>query len=187
MYEKLRRVQISERSSNKLSEIEGDMYREAEGYIDKLKEKLTKNWDMRTVREIENCEKVLQDIKRRRAEKILVYALNEVYNDLNPLTGLASEEVQLYEKIKKIIDEYKNGVEISEDENEIREEVKREVNSDTVKNENKDIINVKVLKDLPKFKGLDGSEYGPFAAGSVYSVPKTEGEVLIKRNVAVPV
>jgi hypothetical protein len=42
-----------------------------------------------------------------------------------------------------------------------------------------DIIKVRVLKEVRKFKGPDGNEYGPFEEQEIYELPKIVGELLI--------
>ena len=44
---------------------------------------------------------------------------------------------------------------------------------------------LKMISSVPQFVGLDGSRYGPFKPGETVSIPEKEGELLLKRNLAV--
>jgi len=169
MYEELRRLQIEEKRSNDLVQINEDTYSKAFIYIEQLKEKLVSKWDTQTIRELENCSKVLHDVEMRRAEKIVLHAFNEIYNGFQPLQGLTDQEKALYYEVKDAIRRFKEGI----DKREVKKVEQRE-----------DVIKIKVLKDVPKFKALDGNEYGPFVAGALCELPKNEGTIMIKRNLA---
>lgn len=169
MYEELRRLQIEEKRSNDLTQIREDTYSRVFIYLEQLKAQLVSKWDTRTVRELENCSKVLHDVEMKRAEKIALHAFNEIYNGFSPLQGLTDQEKVLYYEIKESIRKFKETI----DKREFKKIEQRE-----------DIIKLKVLKDVPKFKALDGNEYGPFIAGTLCELPKKEGEIMIKRNLA---
>ncbi|MEM3364778.1 MAG: hypothetical protein QXS93_04710 [Candidatus Micrarchaeia archaeon] len=169
MYEELRRLQIEEKRSNDLVQVKEDTYSRAFIYIEQLKTQLASKWDTQTVRELENCSKVLHDIEIKRTEKIIWHAFNEIYNGFPPLTGLTDQEKALYYEVKEAVRRFKEGI----DKREFKSVEPRE-----------DVIKIKVLKDVPKFKALDGNEYGPFPAGARCELPKKEGEIMIKRNLA---
>lgn len=160
MYNELRKIHIEEKRSNNISNLKEDFYIEVNGYIEKTKKKMDDDPDPALRRELENCLKILNEVQKRRIEKILIYGFNEVYNGFDPLENLTTEEKSLYEEIKKEVTKTKKSFE--------KRNVKRK----------EDIIKVRVLKEIPKFKGPDG-EYGPFEEGKVYELPKKTGELLI--------
>lgn len=178
MYDELRRLQNEEKVSNKLSPVDKDIYVRTFDYINNLKNELAKRWDTRKMREFENCEKVMNDIEKRRVEKILIYAFNEVYNGFDPAQNLSKEEEILSKKVKECVVQFKRMISK-------KEGATDEHNESEEKNE-EGIIKIKLLKDVPKFKSVNGDEYGPFTIGSVCKIPKTEGEIMIKRNIAIP-
>ncbi len=169
MYEELRRLQIEEKRSNDLVQVREDTYSRAFIYLDELKARLVSKWDTQTVRELENCSKVLHDVEMKRTEKILLHSFNEIYNGFNPLSGLTDQEKALYFEVKESIRKFKEAI----DKREFKKGGQRE-----------DVIKLKVLKDVPKFKALDGNEYGPFITGAVCELPKKEGDIMIMRNLA---
>ncbi len=175
MYDELRRIQNEEKVSNKLCSVDKDLYARTFDYINNLKNDLAKKWDAQKIREFQNCEKVIQEIERRRVEKILLYAYNEVYNGFDPAQNLSEEEEMLSKRIRECIVQFRERI----------------ANADSfgkgAEKREEGIIKIKLLKDVPKFKSVSGEEYGPFSAGSICKIPKMEGEIMIKRNVAVPV
>ncbi len=160
MYNELRKIHIEEKRSNNICNLKEDFYIEVNKYIEKTKKKLDDDPDPALRRELENCLKILNEVQKKRIEKILSYGFNEVYNGFDPLENLTSEEKSLYEEIKKEVTKTKKNFE--------KRNVKRK----------EDIIKVRVLKEIPKVKGPDG-EYGPFEEGKIYELPRKTGELLI--------
>ena len=164
MYSELRKIHIEEKRSNNISNLKEDFYIEVHQYIEKTKKKLNEDSDPAIRRELENCIKILNEVQKKRIEKIMIYGFNEVYNGFDPLDNLTTEEKELYDLIKKDVTKIKKNFETG---NAKRKE---------------DIIKVRVLKEIPKFKGPDGKDYGPFNEGDVCELPKTTGELLIKNK-----
>lgn len=161
MYNELRKIHIEEKRSNNISQLKENFYIEINNYIEKTKKKLDENPDAAIRRELENCLKILNEVQKKRVEKIILYGFNEVYNNFEPLENLTLEEKMLYEEIKKDVIKIKKTFE----------------KKGSKKKE--DIIKIRVLKEIPKFKGTDG-EYGPYKEGDVCELPKKVGELLIK-------
>lgn len=160
MYNELRKVHLEEKRSNNLSQINENFYEEVNKYIEKTKGKVNEESNPILRRELENCLKILNEVQKKRIEKIILYGFNEVYNGFDPLDKLTNEEKTLYEEIKKDVIK-----------------VKKCFDKKTVKKK-EDIIKVRVLKEIPKFKGPDG-EYGPYEEGKIYELPRKTGELLI--------
>jgi DNA replication factor GINS len=161
MFNELRKVHIEEKRSNNISHLKEDFYVEVNQYIEKTKKKLNDDSDPAVRRELENCLKILNEVQKKRIEKIILYGFNEIYNGFDPLENLTEEEKNLYEEIKRDVTKVKKNFE------------KRT----TKKKE--DIIKVRVLKQVPKVKGPDGKDYGPFEEGKVYELPSEVGRLLI--------
>ena len=100
MYNELRKVHIEEKRSNNISQLKEDFYIEVNEYIEKTKKKVNEDADPAVRRELENCLKILNEVQKKRIEKILLYGFNEIYNGFDPLENLTSEEKELYEEIK---------------------------------------------------------------------------------------
>ncbi|MCX8205963.1 MAG: hypothetical protein N3H30_01910 [Candidatus Micrarchaeota archaeon] len=195
MYDELRRLQVQEKQSNNLSAIKPDTYQRIFAHIEQLKSELAKKWDTHKLRELENCEKVLREVEMKRAEKITLYAFNEVYNGFGPLQGLADEERPLYEGVKRTIQEFKGniGARGASREMGMKSAAGNAVaagDEPPVENSGADMqapapfIKVKLLKSVPRFKAGDGNEYGPFDAGAVAELPAKAAEVMLKRGIA---
>ncbi len=162
MYNELRKIHIEEKRSNNISQLKENFYVEVNGYIEKTEIKLNEEPNPALRRELENCLKILNEVQKKRIEKIILYGFNEIYNGFDPLENLTQEEKTLYEEIKKDVTKVKKNFE------------KRS----TKKKE--DIIKVRVLKQIPKFKGFDNKYHGPYEEGKVYEILKNVGESLIK-------
>lgn len=166
MYSELRRIHIEEKRSNNISILKEDFYVEVHQYIDKTKKKLNDDSDPAVRRELENCLKILNEVQKRRVEKIIVYSFNEIYNGFDSLDNLTQEEKELYDLVKKDVTQIKKNFE----------------NCSAKRKE--DIIKVRVLKEIPKFKGHDGNNYGPFNEGDICELPRTTGELVVKNKKA---
>jgi len=161
MYNELRKVHIEEKRSNNISQLKEDFYIEVNEYIEKTKKKVNEDADPAVRRELENCLKILNEVQKKRIEKILLYGFNEIYNGFDPLENLTSEEKELYEEIKGDVTKIKKRFE--------KKTTKRK----------EDIIKVRVLKQIPKFKGPDGNEYGPFKENDICELPRKVSELLL--------
>jgi DNA replication initiation complex subunit (GINS family) len=192
MYDELRRLQVEEKHSNNITSIKCDTYQKIFAHIDSLKVSLATKWDTQTLRELENCEKVLKEVEMRRAEKIIVYAFNEVYNGFQPVQELTDQEKELYERVKSAITSFKENMakrectpaKIAGTVAPILENTSGAATVETGSNGSSDFIKVKVLKGVPKFKATNGTEYGPFSPGDFCTLPTKEADIMIKRNVA---
>ena len=134
--------------------------------ITATKKKLNEDPNPALRRELENCLKILNEVQKKRIEKILMYGFNEIYNGFDPLDNLTQEEKTLYEEIKKDVTKIKKSFE--------KKNTKRK----------EDIIKVRVLKQVRKLKGPQGREFGPFEENDVCELPKEIGELLINAKKA---
>ncbi|VVB70912.1 Uncharacterised protein [uncultured archaeon] len=99
-----------------------------------------------------------EDTKTIRLLKILTMTVRK-----NPdFDSMTPEEKELYEKVSKNLEEFQP-----------RKQLK------TTKT-NK----IRVLIDIPVFRGLDGNEYGPFDKGQEIELPSNEKQLLLVRNAA---
>lgn len=189
MYDELRRLQGQEKQSNTLTAIKPDIYQRIFAHIEHLKSELSQKWDSHKLRELENCEKVLHEVEMRRAEKIALYAFNEVYNGFGPIQGLADEEVPLYESIKCTIRKFKENMALRGRREQVDTQAKGNANELPAPKKDDErapapFIKVKLLKSVPKFKVADGTEHGPFEAGTVAELPAKAAEIMLKRGIA---
>lgn len=99
-----------------------------------------------------------EDTKNIRMLKILTMAVRK-----NPdFENMTTEEKEVYEKTCKNLEEF-----------EPRKQLK------TTKTNN-----IRVLINIPAFKGLDGNEYGPFEKNQEVDLPQNERKLLLTRNAA---
>ena len=166
MYNELRKIHIEEKRSNNISQLKETFYVDVNEYIEKTKKKLNEDPNPALRRELENCLKILNEVQKKRIEKILMYGFNEIYNGFDPLDNLTQEEKTLYEEIKKDVTKIKKSFE--------KKNTKRK----------EDIIKVRVLKQVRKLKGPQGREFGPFEENDVCELPKEIGELLINAKKA---
>lgn len=157
---------MEEKRSNNISHLKENFYVEVNEYIEKTKSKLNNEPDPALRRELENCFKILNEVQKKRIEKIIIYGFNEIYNGFDPLNNLTQEEKTLYEEIKKDVTKIKKTFE--------KKTTKRK----------EDIIKVRVLKEIPKIKGPKNEDYGPFKENDVCELPQKIGRLLINAKKA---
>jgi DNA replication initiation complex subunit (GINS family) len=181
-YAYLRTVQNNERAGMGLSELSENFYSEASAYIGMLKDNNEKNPSMTTMREYENARRVFEDILNVRAKKIV---LNVLQMSEEP-DNILPEEKKIYETVKNNVLEFKERVFSSSSGEkrpekkaspEAKKEIKKELKTEGFKK-------VKMLKDIPQYRGSDGSMYGPYKEGASVSMPAYEADFLVSKGMA---
>ena len=171
-YEELRRIQGRERASPVLQNLPVDFYKAVKKLVEKKSEELKKNFSLIEAREYESIVKVAEDIHERRKQKVVMRAMKPGVEQDE--VSLAEEERELFEQIRKAV------VEEADNFNRMIQGKEGKVAEESIKR-------IKILKNLPKFVGVDLKVYGPFKAEDVASLPCENAESLIKRGIAVKV
>ncbi|MCD6227703.1 DNA replication complex GINS family protein [Candidatus Micrarchaeota archaeon] len=175
-YAYLRNVQTNEKMSMELTKLPENFYTESQAYITTLKENNEKNPSLVSIREYENTRKIFEEIVNTRIKKIVLDVLQLSTLPKNALP----EEVKVYESIKNEILRFKNEL-FSHTKN-TEETAKTEIIENEQKTEG--FKKVKILKDIPQYRGSDGNMYGPYQAGTSTSIPADEADFLISNKMA---
>ncbi len=159
-YDLLRNMLSSERSQNQLEPLNEDFFGKCEGFVGVQEKILKDNFSMEQARVLENSKKIVGELKDLRLRKILFKSLRDLETGAINSSGLAVEEKEFYRSLVSMLSEYKR------------------------KQEKKEMVQLKVLVDLPKLQAPDGSEFGPFSAGEAVSIGIEAAELLLRKNAA---
>ncbi len=180
-YVSLRTVQNNERNGMGLTNLPEQFYTDVFAYINILKENNEKNPSMISIRDYENTRKIVEEIIRIRLKKIVLSALQFSALPKNIL----SEEKELYETIKKEIIGFESRF-FSEKKSTGAGQTKEK--QDNIPSANIGLTNgfkkIKILKDIPQYKGSDGKIYGPYQPETSISIPVVEAEFLVSNKMA---
>jgi len=170
-YNFLRKLQQTERGSMALTVLSSEFYGGVCTFLTTQQDNLKEEQSLMKVKEIENTKKVLEDILRSRQRKILLRALQSTSKDTE---GMAPEEVKLYREMRKVIGEHTL----------IIDNIIAGKKISSISKSIEDFKKVKILKNVPAYKGIDGTLYGPYAPHEEKELPVKEAEFLIKTEVA---
>ncbi|WP_258084250.1 DNA replication complex subunit Gins51 [Thermococcus thermotolerans] len=177
---KLRELLEAELSSQELTELDGEFYREFDSLIKALK--LSAESSRERGEDVEErlylaqlsiAEKLMREIIKIRLHKIVDLAVEGV-----PY-GMTEEERRIFTVLRAFI-EREELPEVPEEVAEVQEEV-QEVDSFR-KKAPKEAYIIKV--DLPRILDPELKEYGPFRAGDLVIIPRSIGKVLVEREAA---
>jgi DNA replication initiation complex subunit (GINS family) len=166
-YEELRKIQARERASPVLQNLPEGFYKAARKLIEKKGEGLKNNFSLTEAKEYESILKVVEDIHGRRKQKIVLRAMKSSGEEVT----LAEEERDLFERMRKAIGEEE-------------ESFAKMIQSKGGRVEEESIKKIKILKNLPKFVGVDLKVYGPFKEGESTELPEKEAQLLVRRGIA---
>lgn len=164
-FEAIKKVYDEERKhDNKLSPIQDDFFKKAIDYLNIKKQMAKSKNDEKSLIEVKNLERILEEIFNIRERKIVNLALIHVRSKID-IKNLTSNEKNVFEAIVKVLSES-------------RENFKKAI---------KGKISYIVFKtDYHQFVGFDGKKYGPFRAGdkvNIDEIPKEFIKILKDANV----
>jgi len=183
-FEKLRKIQLSERRHATLASIDDEFYGD-------LKKKLTELGKGDSAfgddREFKNVCAIGRDIVGRRRQKIVAKAQRDLVSNMISSEGLASEErdfylsfVGLLKRMDSVLDPVE-GADVK-----LRCEAHpaqgKEAPELTVLS-----TKVRMLADVPEFLSSSMETLGPFSHSQVVDLPKDDAELLVNRNLALAV
>ncbi|WP_174591367.1 DNA replication complex subunit Gins51 [Methanocella conradii] len=200
--EDLQLILTKEREIDELQELGDSFYENAALYIKKLEEARSEATNYREADmisdELKNARMVLEGIFDRRRSKIIDAAINAASGIKIDVKGLTSKEKTMYETIVAALERGRNEILIpileptplqNPAKNILGETTTKEKpieNSLTYDNHvDEDLMMVKVLKDIPRFVGVDGRHYH-LSSEDIVVLPKANALVLCKKNVAIP-
>ncbi len=180
-FEKLRKIQLSERRHATLAQIDDEFYAE-------LKKKLTALGSGDSAfgddREFKNVCAIGRDIVSRRRQKIVAKAQRDLASNMISSEGLASEEREFYlsfvgllKRMDSVLDPAEGAqVQLRCDPHPATERIAPEAAFLSTK--------VRMLADVPEFLSSNMDTLGPFAHSQVVDLPKDDAELLVNRNLA---
>lgn len=191
-----------EREIDELQEIGDSFYDEAAAYIKKLEESRNEASNYREADmlsdELKNARMVLEGIFDRRRSKIIDAALNTASGIRMDIKGLTLKEKPMFDGIVASLESGRTDVllpilepgrALNPSKNISGETTTKEKPIENPKvhngNESEDLMMVKVLKDIPRFVGVDGRHYH-LSGEDVVVLPKANALVLCNKNVAIP-
>ncbi len=195
-------ILTKERELDDLQEIGDSFFDEAASYIKKLEESRNEATNYREADmlsdELKNARMVLEGIFDRRRSKIIDAALNTASGIRMDVKGLTSKEKPMFDSIVAALESGRTDVLLpilepgrpqNPAKNILGETTTKEkpIENSIVHNGNvsEDLMMVKVLKDIPRFVGVDGRHYH-LSGEDVVVLPKANALVLCNKNVAIP-
>ena len=195
-------ILTKEREIDELQEIGDSFYDNAADYIKKLEAARNDATNYREADmlsdELKNARMVLEGIFDRRRSKIIDAALNTASGIRMDVKGLTLKEKPMFDGIVAAIESGRTDVLLpilepgraqNPAKNILGETTTKEKpieNSITFDNHvGEDLMTVKVLKDIPRFVGVDGRHYH-LSSEDVVVLPKANALVLCNKNVAIP-
>jgi len=183
-FEKLRKIQLSERRHATLASIDDEFYGE-------LKKKLTELGKGDSVfgddREFKNVCAIGRDIVGRRRQKIVAKAQRDLVSNMISSEGLASEErdfylsfVGLLKRMDSVLDPVEGAdVKLRCEAHPVQGKDAPEVTVVSTK--------VRMLADVPEFLSSSMETLGPFSHSQVVDLSPDDAELLVNRNLALAV
>lgn len=162
-YSALREMQKKETESAALVGVEPDFYEKVARLLERKKQEAQESNSLLTIREYENIKKVIQGIQGKREEKIALLALRGEHEG----RGLSHEETQLLQNLVEAISQARTTVK-----NVWESEPRRLPRQ------------IRILREVEQYTGLDNHLYGPFKTGEQPLLPKEEIDWLLKAKMA---
>lgn len=185
---------------NKLQEIGDGFFENAAAYIQKLEDErraATKYQEVDMLMdELKNARIVIEGILDIRRRKIVEFASVSVSGTRMDIQGLTTKEKTMYETIVSALERGRKEILIPILEPLSGQNPAKNISGETTtkekpienpltQNESVDFMMVKVLKDIPRFVGVDGRQYH-LSSEDVVVLPKANALVLCNKNVAIP-
>ncbi len=199
-------ILTKEREIDELQEIGDSFYDNAADYIKKLETARSEATNYREADmlsdELKNARMVLEGIFDRRRSKIIDAALNTASGIRTDVKGLTPKEKPMFDSIVAALESGRTDVllpilepgrepgrPLNPSKNILGETTSKEkpIENSIIKDSNvsEDLMMVKVLKDIPRFVGVDGRHYH-LSGEDVVVLPKANALVLCNKNVAIP-
>jgi DNA replication factor GINS len=171
LYTDLYRAWKSERTSEKTQPLSDDFYQRVENYLKGL-EQDSASFDAHTIqgrltqKEKEIVERLLQELKETRLQKLLNIARNR--GDVNA-ADLTEEERNLVKDFDHSLQAFERG---------------RKAPINSAPEERVELSVVRFLQDIPEIVGTDLKIYGPYKKEDVGSLPDQNAQALVKQGAA---
>ena len=186
----LRLIQVNERRSEGLQELERDFYGQVRIYIKALEEdknKVEAPQSMKIDDELRSVRQVIENIFDRRIGKIVKMASLKASGSQESPKGVTPEELDLFEQLTDLISRSRTTILDPV----IRSKLTKSESSLTLQPPSnvkirKEFKAVRVLEDIPVFVGADGRNY-QLSKEDLIVLPKLNSKVLCDHHVVTPV
>lgn len=141
-----------------------------------------------------NIRKLAKDVFERRKRKIIDMAINKAKTSsaIIDTSALLPEEKDFFNEQIKLISVFRNNVlettlgyqKTAENSLKSTENEAKELNRDSLEQDNEEFKKVQVLEEIPKFVGVDLEIYGPFNSDEEIELRPEIAEMLVKANKA---
>ncbi len=189
-------------SEDKLLEIGDSFYDDTAEYILKLNDEIKNASNYKEVEmlmdELKSVRIVLEGIFEIRRRKITEYASINVSGSKMDIKGLTSKERPMYETLVSALEKGRSEILIPILEASYTHIPAKNILGETTTKEkpientlghdeatNDEFMMIKVLKNIPRFVGVDGRQY-QLSSEDVVVLPKANALVLCNKNVAIP-
>jgi len=183
-FEKLRKIQLSERRHATLAPIDDEFYGE-------LKRKLTDLGKGDSIfgddREFKNVCAIGRDIVGRRRQKIVSKAQRDLSTNMISSEGLASEEREFYLSFVGLLKRMDSVLDPVEGENVKLRCDPHPVQGKTAPEMTIMSTKVRMLADVPEFLSSSMETLGPFSHSQVVDLSPDDADLLVNRNLALAV
>jgi DNA replication initiation complex subunit (GINS family) len=183
-FEKLRKIQLSERRHATLAIIDDELYSE-------LKKRLTElgsgDAGFGDDREFRNVCAIGRDIVSRRRQKIVAKAQRDLASGMISSEGLASEEREFYLSFVGLLKRMDSILEPVEGAQVKLRCDPRPAAGQAAKDAAALSTKVRMLADVPEFLSSSMDTLGPFSSSQVVDLPFDDAELLVNRNLALAV
>ncbi len=169
-YEYIRKIQREEQNDVKLSKIPDDFYKKAKKYLDQKVKLTKKKRDRSSELEVENIQRVLEDVFNRRETKTLQQAVFATRTGI-PVQNLTKNEEKFFRQLVELLKFHRS----------------KTLNILTKKTKEKGepkLQKLKFIQDIPEFMGSDLKKYGPFKADEEGEIPSENAELMVKSEIA---
>jgi DNA replication factor GINS len=171
-YDEIRRIYRLEKNSQQLTALDENFYVELREFLKKEKDAYTKSLkegSFSEARNFNNLKKLVEEIFYMREKKILNKALIAVRtNDFND-KELAAEEKKSFNDFVKLLLAHNDLLYNLFDEKPRKKE---------------ELIQLKMLSEVPAFVGSDLKEYGPFNKDEEITLPLNVAVLLLEKKLA---
>jgi DNA replication factor GINS len=197
---------VLERESDKLQELDGSFYEDAAAYIRKLEQARQEAADYKEAGmiddEIKNARILIEGIFDRRMSKVTMYASIYAAGTRIAVEGATKAERAVFDALVAALERGRaeilapalsvsqkaglaknilGGITTKEQPIENSQTPGR----DAAASADAEVMTVKVLRDIPRFVGVDGRQY-QLSGEDVVVLPKANALVLCNKNIAIP-
>ncbi|MBR9690242.1 hypothetical protein GOV08_01010 [Candidatus Woesearchaeota archaeon] len=211
-YETLFELLRREKNREEMQKLQDNFYEDVVSYLaEKKKVFLPESKDLfsddereKTLKQIQNTKRIIQDLFERREKKIIVMALNKVRTEssLTDTSPLLNSEKAYFEKMVELFSSNRQGILnniLNGDSPEFKPTPRKEESSAAKKEEVEQPLEaqssefasvpkpkskktVRFIGQVPKFVGKELEVYGPFNPDDMASLPADIANVLIKKK-----